>query len=179
MSYPNQVPMQNPMQNSMQNPMRNQNPMNGMGGGNDQRRRMMLANMLQQQQSNQQPQQSSNGVPAAISPYQMLADSINNASQGYAYGGQGGGQGDGGQLNQGGTMSAGQPGDANVRGNIMKSFNGPSGGSQMGYELSAPMTAQRGMMGNVARAGEGFGSAMSGMGRGISGAAGGIAKMFA
>ena len=84
----------------------------------------------------------------------------------------------------------GQPGDMGMRSNIMESFNAPGGGSQMGWKPSAPMTAQRGMMGNVARAGEGFGSTMSGMGRGISGAAsgvgkglgsaaGGIAKMFA
>ena len=164
---------------SYPNPMRNQNPMTSMYGSDDQRRRMMFANMLQQQQNNQQPQQSSvDGIPAATSPYQGLADGINNATQGYAYGGQGVGQdqGDGGQLNQGGSM--GQPGDANMRGNIMKSFNAPGGGSQMGWKPSAPMTAQRGMMGNVARAGEGFGSAMGGMSKGISGAAGGIAKLF-
>ena len=176
-----------------QNPMRNQNPMTNMYGlGDDQRQRMMLANMLQNQQYNNQKYQGSQqssvaGIPAAVSPYQMMADTINSATQGYGHGQQGGQQ-DGGQLNQGGTM--GQPGDAGIRGNIMQNFNGPGGGSQMGYELSAPMTAQRGMMGNVARAGEGFGSAMSGMGRGISGAAsgvgkglgsaaGGIAKMFA
>ena len=150
-----------------QNPMRNQNQITSMYGSDDQTRRMMLANMLQQQQNNQQPQQSSvAGVPAAVSPYQGLADGINNASQNYAYGGQ---------LNQGGTMNAGQPGDAGMRSNIMESFNAPGGGSQMGWTPSAPMSAQRGMMGNMARGGEGFGSIMRGMGGLGGGAAGGSA----
>ena len=154
---------------SYPNPMRNQNPMTSMYGSDDQRRRMMLANMLQQQQSNQQPQQSSvDGIPAATSPYQGLADGINNATQGYAYGGQGVGQdqGDGGQLNQGGSM--GQPGDANMRGNIMQNYNAPGGGSQAGYQLSAPMSAQRGMMGSMSRFGDQLQSVASSLGKGAS-----------
>jgi hypothetical protein len=170
--------------------MYNQNRTTNMSGmGSDQRQRMMLANMLQQQQNNNQGRQQSSvdGIPAAVSPYQMLADSINSATQGYgAYGGQG----DGGQLNQGGTMGAGQPGDANIRGNIMRSFNAPGGGSQMGYNPS--MTGGNGSAGMMAGAGQmmsgvgkGFGDAMSGVGKGLGGIGkgltkgiGGIGKLF-
>jgi len=175
--------------------MYNQNRTTNMSGmGSDQRQRMMLANMLQQQQNNNQGRQQSSvdGIPAAVSPYQMLADSINSATQGYgAYGGQGdGGQGDGGQLNQGGTMGAGQPGAANIRGNIMRRFNAPGGGSQMGYSPSMPGgKGSSGMMGGAGEmmsgVGKGFGSAMSGVGKGLggigkglSGAVGGIGKLF-
>ena len=74
-------------------------------------------------------------------------------------------QGDGGQLNQGGSM---QPGDANIRNNIMQNYNAPSGGSQAGYQLSAPMSSQRGMMGSMSRFGDQLQSGASSLGKGAS-----------
>ena len=54
-------------------------------------------------------------------------------------------------------------------GQIMKGYNAPGGGSEMGWKPSAPMSAQRGMMGTAARAGgaisRGFGSAVGGFGK--------------
>ena len=176
-----------------QNPMRNQNPMTNMYGlGDDQRQRMMLANMLQNQQDNNQKYQGSQqssvaGIPAAVSPYQMMADTINSATQGYGHGQQGGQQ-DGGQLNQGGTM--GQPGDAGIRGNIMQNFNGPGGGSQMGYSPSmyggggqsgSQMGYNPSMYGGQGQSGAagmmgGGGKMMEGIGSGIGSAVGGLGK---
>jgi hypothetical protein len=53
-------------------------------------------------------------------------------------------------------------------GQIMKSYNAPGGGSKFGYELSSPMTAQRGMMGSVARLGSQLQSGASSLGRGAA-----------
>jgi hypothetical protein len=54
-------------------------------------------------------------------------------------------------------------------GQIMKAYNSSGGGSEMGWKPSAPMSAQRGMMGTAARAGgaisRGFGSAVGGIGK--------------
>lgn len=51
---------------------------------------------------------------------------------------------------------------------IMQRYNAPGGGSKMGYELSAPMTAQRGMMGNMARFGNQLQSGASSLGKGAA-----------
>ena len=53
-------------------------------------------------------------------------------------------------------------------GQIMQRYNAPGGGSKMGYELSAPMTAQRGMMGNMARFGNQLQSGASSLGKGAA-----------
>ena len=74
-------------------------------------------------------------------------------------------------------------------GQIMKNYNAPGGGSKMGYELSAPLEAQRGMFGATKRLGnqlqEGasaFGRGASNMGssisKGFGSAAGGFGKLF-
>jgi hypothetical protein len=66
---------------------------------------------------------------------------------------------------------------------IMKSYKAPGGGSKMGYELSAPMSAQRGMMGSAARAGgaisRGASNAGSAISKGFGSAASGFGKLFA
>jgi len=64
-------------------------------------------------------------------------------------------------------------------GQIMKSYNAPSGGSKMGYELSAPMSAQRGMMGSAARAGGAISRGASNVGGALKSAASGFSKLFA
>ena len=61
-------------------------------------------------------------------------------------------------------------------GQIMKSYNAPGGGSEMGWKPSAPMSAQRGMMGDMARAGTGIGDAMSGIGKGLGKGLGSLGK---
>ena len=75
-------------------------------------------------------------------------------------------------------------------GQIMKAYNAPGGGSQMGWTPSAPLEAQRGMFGGAKRLGlqlqEGasaFGRGASNMGssisKGFGSAAGGFGKLFA
>ena len=68
-------------------------------------------------------------------------------------------------------------------GQIMKGYNAPGGGSKMGYELSAPMSAQRGMMGAAARTGgaisRGASNAGGAISRGFGSAVGGFGKLFA
>ena len=61
-------------------------------------------------------------------------------------------------------------------GQIMKSYNASGGGSEMGWKPSAPMSAQRGMMGDMARAGTGIGDAMSGIGKGLGKGLGSLGK---
>lgn len=67
-------------------------------------------------------------------------------------------------------------------GQIMKGYNAPGGGSKMGYELSAPMSAQRGMMGSAARTGgaisRGASNAGGAISRGFGSAVGGFGKLF-
>ena len=68
-------------------------------------------------------------------------------------------------------------------GQIMKNYNAPGGGSKMGYELSAPMSAQRGMMGSMSRGAgaisRGASNAGSAISKGFGSAAGGFGKLFA
>ena len=68
-------------------------------------------------------------------------------------------------------------------GQIMKSYNAPGGGSEMGWKPSAPMSAQRGMMGAAARTGgaisRGASNAGGAISRGFGSAAGGFGKLFA
>ena len=68
-------------------------------------------------------------------------------------------------------------------GQIMKAYNSSGGGSEMGWKPSAPMSAQRGMMGTAARAGGAIGRGASNAGgaisRGFGSAVGGIGKLFA
>jgi len=68
-------------------------------------------------------------------------------------------------------------------GQIMKSYNAPGGGSEMGWKPSAPMSAQRGMMGAAARTGgaisRGASNAGGAISRGFGSAVGGIGKLFA
>ena len=68
-------------------------------------------------------------------------------------------------------------------GQIMKAYNSSGGGSEMGWKPSAPMSAQRGMMGTAARAGgaisRGASNAGGAIGRGFGSAVGGIGKLFA
>ena len=68
-------------------------------------------------------------------------------------------------------------------GQIMKSYNAPGGGSEMGWKPSAPMSAQRGMMGAAARTGDAISRGASNAGgaisRGFGSAVGGIGKLFA
>jgi hypothetical protein len=61
-------------------------------------------------------------------------------------------------------------------GQIMKGYNAPGGGSEMGWRPSAPMSAQRGMMGDITRAGIGIGDAMSGIGKGLGKGLGSLGK---
>ena len=61
-------------------------------------------------------------------------------------------------------------------GQIMKAYNSSGGGSEMGWKPSAPMSAQRGMMGDMARAGTGIGDAMSGIGKGLGKGLGSLGK---
>ena len=57
-------------------------------------------------------------------------------------------------------------------GQIMKAYNSSGGGSEMGWKPSAPMSAQRGMMGTAARAGgaisRGASNVSGAVGRGVS-----------
>ena len=66
---------------------------------------------------------------------------------------------------------------------IMKAYNSSGGGSEMGWKPSAPMSAQRGMMGTAARAGgaisRGASNAGGAISRGFGSAVGGIGKLFA
>jgi hypothetical protein len=66
---------------------------------------------------------------------------------------------------------------------IMKSYNAPGGGSEMGWKPSAPMSAQRGMMGAAARTGgaisRGASNAGSAISKGFGSAASGFGKLFA
>jgi hypothetical protein len=75
-------------------------------------------------------------------------------------------------------------------GEIMKNYNAPGGGSKIGYELDAPLEAQRGMFGGVKRlsnqlqeGASAFGRGASNMGssisKGFGSAAGGFGKLFA
>ena len=68
-------------------------------------------------------------------------------------------------------------------GQIMKAYNSSGGGSEMGWKPSAPMSAQRGMMGTAARAGgaisRGASNAGGAISRGFGSAVGGIGKLFA
>ena len=58
----------------------------------------------------------------------------------------------------------------------MKAYNAKGGGSEMGWKPSAPMSAQRGMMGDITRAGIGIGDAMSGIGKGLGKGLGSLGK---
>ena len=66
---------------------------------------------------------------------------------------------------------------------IMKAYNSSGGGSEMGWKPSAPMSAQRGMMGTAARDGgaisRGASNAGGAISRGFGSAVGGIGKLFA
>ena len=68
-------------------------------------------------------------------------------------------------------------------GQIMKSYNASGGGSEMGWKPSAPMSAQRGMMGSAARTGgaisRGASNAGGAISRGFGSAVGGFGKLFA
>ena len=75
-------------------------------------------------------------------------------------------------------------------GQIMKAYNSSGGGSELGWKPSAPMSAQRGMMGTAARAGGAISRGASNAGGAISrgasnvggalkSAAGGFGKLFA
>ena len=68
-------------------------------------------------------------------------------------------------------------------GQIMKAYNSSGGGSEMGWKPSAPMSAQRGMMGTAARAGgaisRGASNAGGAISRGFGSAVGGFGKLFA
>ena len=68
-------------------------------------------------------------------------------------------------------------------GQIMKAYNSSGGGSEMGWKPSAPMSAQRGMMGAAARTGgaisRGASNAGGAISRGFGSAAGGFGKLFA
>ena len=68
-------------------------------------------------------------------------------------------------------------------GQIMKNYNAPDGGSEMGWKLSAPLEAQRGMFGAAARTGGAISRGASNMGssisKGFGSAAGGFGKLFA
>jgi hypothetical protein len=62
---------------------------------------------------------------------------------------------------------------------IMKSYNAPGGGYNAGYTLDAPLEAQRGMMGNMARTGNAISRGASNAGSALKSAAGGFGKLFA
>ncbi len=53
-------------------------------------------------------------------------------------------------------------------GQIMKSYNAPGGGSEMGWNPSAPLEAQRGMFGATKRLGNQLQESASAFGRGAS-----------
>jgi hypothetical protein len=68
-------------------------------------------------------------------------------------------------------------------GQIMKAYNAKGGGHEAGWKPSAPMSAQRGMMGAAARTGgaisRGASNAGGAISRGFGSAVGGIGKLFA
>jgi hypothetical protein len=64
-------------------------------------------------------------------------------------------------------------------GQIMKSYNASGGGSEMGWKPSAPMSAQRGMMGSAARTGGAISRGASNAGGALKSAAAGFGKLFA
>ena len=80
------------------------------------------------------------------------------------------------QVRNGMLMREPQTPQQQQAGQIMKSYNAPGGGSEMGWKPSAPMSAQRGMMGDMARAGTGIGDAMSGIGKGLGKGLGSLGK---
>ena len=53
-------------------------------------------------------------------------------------------------------------------GQIMKNYNTLGGGSQAGYQLSAPMSAQRGMMGSMSRGAGAISRGASSLGKGAA-----------
>ena len=53
-------------------------------------------------------------------------------------------------------------------GQIMKAYNAPGGGSQMGWTPSAPMSAQRGMMGSMSRGAGAISRGASSLGKGAA-----------
>ena len=53
-------------------------------------------------------------------------------------------------------------------GQIMKSYNAPGGGSEMGWKPSAPMSAQRGMMGSMSRGAGAISRGASSLGKGAA-----------
>ena len=72
------------------------------------------------------------------------------------------------QLRNSMLMREPQTPEQQKAGQIMKNYNAPGGGSDFGYTLSAPMTAQRGMMGNMARFGNQLQSGASSLGKGAA-----------
>ena len=53
-------------------------------------------------------------------------------------------------------------------GQIMQRYNAPGGGSQAGYQPSAPMSAQRGMMGSMSRGAGAISRGASSLGKGAA-----------
>ena len=87
------------------------------------------------------------------------------------------------QLRNSMLMREPQTPEQQKAGQIMKGYNAPGGGSEMGWKPSAPMSAQRGMMGAAARTGgaisRGASNAGGAISRGFGSAVGGFGKLFA
>jgi hypothetical protein len=72
------------------------------------------------------------------------------------------------QVRNGMLMREPQTPQQQRAGQIMKSYNAPGGGSEMGWNPSAPLEAQRGMFGATKRLGNQLQESASAFGRGAS-----------
>jgi hypothetical protein len=72
------------------------------------------------------------------------------------------------QVRNGMLMREPQTPQQQQAGQIMKSYNAPGGGSEMGWNPSAPLEAQRGMFGATKRLGNQLQEGASAFGRGAS-----------
>ena len=121
---------------------------------------------------NQQPNQMQQGQPQVVGNQQQrqsLADRLRRyGATNQDSGGQSFANSFDQQMQNSMRMRDPQTSQQQQAGQIMQSYNTPSGGSQTGYQLSAPREAQRGMMGNMARAGNQLQGAASSLGKGAA-----------
>ena len=72
------------------------------------------------------------------------------------------------QLRNSMLMREPQTPEQQKAGQIMKNYNAPGGGSDFGYTPSAPMSAQRGMMGSMSRGAGAISRGASSLGKGAA-----------
>ena len=124
--------------------------------------------------------------PRAVGNQQQKRQSLADRLKRYGVG-QDSGEGFSGafdqQLRNSMLMREPQTPQQQQAGQIMKGYNAPGGGSEMGWKPSAPMSAQRGMMGAAARTGgaisRGASNAGGAISRGFGSDVGGFGKLFA